>query len=101
MTTAVAPTFTINGSAVPLVPQAREPFSWLASQVYRHLHDGAQLPAPAPPFGGVIKDNALQSTPWWPPRIVPPRGAPNPRHLPHPAAAAAAAPQSWRGAVRS
>ncbi len=39
--------------------------------------DGAQLPAPAPPFGGVIKDNALQSTPWWPPRIVPPRGAPN------------------------
>lgn len=39
--------------------------------------DGAQLPAPAPPFGGVIKDNALQSTPWWPPRIVPPKGAPN------------------------
>ncbi|MFM8817711.1 MAG: hypothetical protein ACKOHI_07530, partial [Phycisphaerales bacterium] len=31
--------------AVPLVPQAREPFSWLASQVYRHLHDGAPLPA--------------------------------------------------------
>lgn len=39
--------------------------------------DGAQLPAPAPPFGGVIKDNALQSTPWWAPRIVPPKGAPN------------------------
>ncbi len=39
--------------------------------------DGKQLPPPDPPFGGVIKDNALQSKPWWPPRVVPPRGAPN------------------------
>ena len=39
--------------------------------------NGAQLPAPEPPFGGVIKDNALQSTPWWAPRIVPPKDAPN------------------------
>lgn len=38
---------------------------------------GEQLPAPDPDFGGVIKDNALQSTPWWAPRIVPPKGAPN------------------------
>jgi hypothetical protein len=45
MSTDTAPTFTINGSAVTLVPQAREPFSWLASQVYRHLHGGAPLPA--------------------------------------------------------
>ena len=45
MTSDAVPTFTISGSAVPLVPQAREPFSWLASQVYRHLHDGAPLPA--------------------------------------------------------
>ncbi|HMU62862.1 MAG TPA: arylsulfatase, partial [Gemmatimonadales bacterium] len=28
-------------------------------------------------FGGVIKNDALQSTPWWAPRIVPPAGAPN------------------------
>ncbi len=27
--------------------------------------------------GGVIKDDALQSTPWWPPRVVPPADAPN------------------------
>ena len=27
--------------------------------------DGKQLPAPDPKFGGVIKDGALQSTPWW------------------------------------
>jgi len=39
--------------------------------------DGKQLPPPAPPFGGVIKHDALQSTPWWPPRVVPPQGAPN------------------------
>ncbi|MDZ4780861.1 MAG: arylsulfatase, partial [Planctomycetia bacterium] len=39
--------------------------------------DGQQLPAPNPKFGGVIKDGALQSKPWWAPRIVPPQGAPN------------------------
>lgn len=26
---------------------------------------GKQLPAPDPAFGGVIKPDALQSTPWW------------------------------------
>ncbi|MEJ2311475.1 MAG: arylsulfatase [Gemmatimonadales bacterium] len=36
-----------------------------------------QLPAPDPQFGGVIKDDALQSTPWWAPRIVPPANAPS------------------------
>ncbi|MBA4017912.1 MAG: arylsulfatase [Pirellula sp.] len=39
--------------------------------------DGKQLPAPEPKFGGVIQDNALQSKPWWAPRIVPPAKAPN------------------------
>ena len=39
--------------------------------------DGQQLPPPDPKFGGVIKDGALQSTPWWAPRVVPPKGAPN------------------------
>ena len=38
---------------------------------------GNQLPPPAPKFGGVIKDDALFSTPWWPPRVVPPKDAPN------------------------
>ncbi|HML94001.1 MAG TPA: arylsulfatase [Thermodesulfobacteriota bacterium] len=38
---------------------------------------GKVLPAPELPFGGVIKDDALQSTPWWAPRITPPEGAPN------------------------
>ena len=38
---------------------------------------GKQLPPPDPAFGGVIKNDALQSTPWWAPRVVPPSGAPN------------------------
>ena len=38
---------------------------------------GKQLPAPPPKFGGVIKESYKDSTPWWPPRIVPPKGAPN------------------------
>ena len=38
---------------------------------------GKQLPAPAPKFGGVIKNDALQSKYWWAPRIVPPKQAPN------------------------
>ena len=37
--------------------------------------DGKQLPPPDPKFGGVIKDDALQSKPWWAPRIVPPKQA--------------------------
>ena len=36
-----------------------------------------QLPAPDPRFGGVIKDDALQSKYWWAPRVVPPKSAPN------------------------
>jgi len=38
---------------------------------------GEQLPAPNAKFGGVIKDDALNSTHWWAPRIVPPSEAPN------------------------
>jgi arylsulfatase len=38
---------------------------------------GNQLPAPDPKFGGVIKQSATESKPWWPPKVVPPRGAPN------------------------
>src|SRR5271170_5407451 len=38
---------------------------------------GDVLPAPELPFGGTINLNATQSKSWWPPRIVPPAGAPN------------------------
>jgi Sulfatase len=39
--------------------------------------DGKQLPPPQPNFGGVIKEKASESTAWWAPRVVPPKGAPN------------------------
>jgi Sulfatase len=39
--------------------------------------DGKQLPAPPSKFEGVIKDDAKDSKPYWPPRLVPPKGAPN------------------------
>jgi arylsulfatase len=39
--------------------------------------DGKQLPPPDPRFGGAIRDKASESTPWWAPRVVPPKGAPN------------------------
>ena len=38
---------------------------------------GEQLPPPDMKFGGTIKEGALQSKYWWPPRVVPPKGAPN------------------------
>jgi hypothetical protein len=39
--------------------------------------DGKQIPPQPMPFGGVIKESAKDSTPYWPPRVVPPKGAPN------------------------
>ncbi len=39
--------------------------------------DGKYLPNPPAPFGGVIGLEAEQSKPYWPPRVVPPKGAPN------------------------
>ena len=39
--------------------------------------EGKQLPPPPEKFGGVIKESSKDSTPWWPARIVPPKGAPN------------------------
>jgi arylsulfatase A-like enzyme len=39
--------------------------------------DGKQLPPPDPKFGGVINESAVNSKPWWPPTVVPPKGAPN------------------------
>jgi len=39
--------------------------------------DGKQLPPPPTKFEGVIKEEAKDSKPYWPPQIVPPKGAPN------------------------
>ena len=39
--------------------------------------DGSHLPPAPSPFGGVINLQADQSKPYWPPTVVPPKGAPN------------------------
>ena len=39
--------------------------------------DGNYIPNPPPAFGGEINLDAEASKPWWPPNIVPPKGAPN------------------------
>jgi arylsulfatase len=39
--------------------------------------DGKYLPPPPPKFGGDINLQASQSKPYWPARVVPPKGAPN------------------------
>ncbi len=39
--------------------------------------DGKYLPPPPAPFGGAINLDAKNSKPCWPPRVVPPKGAPN------------------------
>ena len=39
--------------------------------------DGRQLPPPPVAFGGKIGETAQASTPYWPPRVAPPKDAPN------------------------
>ncbi len=39
--------------------------------------DGHYLPNAPAPFGGEIGLGAADSKPWWPPQVVPPKGAPN------------------------
>ena len=39
--------------------------------------DGKYLPSPPPRFGGTINLEAGQSKPYWAPKVVPPKGAPN------------------------
>jgi arylsulfatase A-like enzyme len=74
--------FAIAVSAVALAFSASGGFAQqvtgvLGSPTATTTIDGKQLPPPNPPFGGVIKERASESTPWWAPRIVPPKGAPN------------------------
>jgi arylsulfatase A-like enzyme len=58
-------------------PPAHETVDVVGSPDGTRTIPGDVLPAPAMPFGGQINLNADESKPWWPPRIVPPKGAPN------------------------
>ncbi len=66
----------LAGAGVPAV-FAQQVTGTLGSPSATTTVSPAQLPAPDPKFGGVIKDEALQSKAWWAPRVVPPKGAPN------------------------
>ncbi|HHP7233817.1 MAG TPA: arylsulfatase, partial [Desulfobacterales bacterium] len=69
--------FTISLLAFATLGFAKEVTGELGNPAATTTIDGKQLPAPAPAFGGVIKEDALQSKPWWAPRVVPPKQAPN------------------------
>ena len=62
---------------LPVAAVAQQITGVLGSPSATTTIDGKQLPAPPLPFGGVIKETAAGSTPYWPPTIVPPKGAPN------------------------
>jgi arylsulfatase A-like enzyme len=76
-------TWTLMFSAVTLAVLAAAPAT--AQQIYgtpgspsaTETLDGKQLPPLPPKFGGVINESAKDSKTWWPPRVVPPKGAPN------------------------
>ena len=72
-------TFLCLASSLAIVSQtgAQQVSGTLGSPSASSTISGKQLPPPDPKFGGVIKDGALQSKPWWAPRVVPPKGAPN------------------------
>ncbi len=65
-----------TAAALPFA-NAQEVTGTLGSPSATTTISGEQLPPPAPAFGGVIKKTAPESKPWWPPRVVPPKGAPN------------------------
>ena len=63
--------------AAPVVALAQQITGTPGSPSATTTINGDQLPAPPQKFGGVIKDTAPQSKPYWPARIQPPKGAPN------------------------
>ena len=69
--------FVVAVMAVALPARAQQVTGELGSPSATTSINGKQLPAPDPKFGGVITNDALKSKPWWAPRIVPPKDAPN------------------------
>ncbi len=61
---------------LPVATTAQQVTGQLGAPSATTTVNGKQLPAPPPPFGGVIKQGAKDSTPWWPPRVVPPTRTP-------------------------
>jgi arylsulfatase len=73
-----------TGRLLPLLGADPEEPAWQAetspppgSPAATATIEGRHLPPTRPKFGAEINLNAYQSKPWWPPRVVPPKGAPN------------------------
>jgi arylsulfatase A-like enzyme len=73
---AIAAGLPLSVASAP-VSLAQEVTGTLGSPSATTTIPGNQLPPPPPEFGGVIKEIYEDSKPWWPPRVVPPKGAPN------------------------
>src|SRR6516162_5373034 len=64
-------------SAPALAQNAQQPSPPLGSPAATITIPGDQLPPPPQKFGGKIEPDAKDSKPFWPARVVPPKGAPN------------------------
>jgi arylsulfatase len=69
--------FILSVILLQLPTPAQEVTGTLGSPTATTTTDGKQLPVPDSKFGGVIKEKGPESTQWWAPRVVPPKGAPN------------------------
>ena len=68
----------LAAAALTVVPaRAQQVTGELGSPSATTTIEGSQIPVPPAQFGGVINESATNSKPWWPPRLVPPKGAPN------------------------
>src|SRR5712672_3029259 len=76
ITTTLSLSFLLGTSCLPAA-MAQTINGTLGSPSATTTIQGDQIPAPPPKFGGVIKEIAKDSKPWWPPTIVPPKDAPN------------------------
>ena len=65
------------GAAIPASAFAQTVSGELGSAGATTTIPGNQVPEPPMKFGGVIGETAETSKPWWAPRVVPPKGAPN------------------------
>ena len=64
-------------AAAPVTPNAEQQTGAPGAPNATTTIDGRYLPPPPQAFKGDIELNAAQSTPAWPARVVPPKGAPN------------------------
>jgi len=76
ITTALSLGFLLGASYLP-GSMAQQINGTLGSPSATTTIQGNQIPAPPPKFGGVVKELATDSKTWWPPNVVPPKGAPN------------------------